>query len=98
MKAKKLKKSPEIISTTKEIERLRQIFVVFLENMTYKFRILLSIYTDSLTDPNIFNIKVQILREGHNIWKNLPPYFDITYLVTKWEIFLFKFLWPFHNI
>ena len=63
---------------TKETERLRQIYVAFLENMNFMFRTLLSIYTNSMTDPNIFNIKVQILREGHNIWKNFPPHFDIT--------------------
>ena len=41
--------------------------------------------------------KVQILLEGHKIWKNLPFCFEILCKIkTKWEIF-FKFLWPPRN-
>ena len=45
-------------------------------------------------------VKVQILWEGHNIWKNLPLYiFDITYLVTSKKLWdFFRILRPSQNI
>ena len=70
---------------TKETERLRQIFVAFLEKMNFKFWTLLSIYTSFLTDPNIFNIKIQATIFGKS--PTLFWHYILSNVKAKWGFF-----------
>ena len=56
--------------TSKQSMRFFQNFVVFLEYLNFT--------CDSLWRVESMICKVQILWEGHKIWKNIPSWFEIT--------------------